>query len=403
MDNMQQRTIQSEIPTLVFISNGITPYGTHFLRRVANELPDILLRTIYSYEFSMGQWQISPPLSINAVILGEGEWATGLRGITALRSGWARHRQLVREILVSAPVAVVILGYTPLAHFLTIEWCHRMGIPCLIMGDSNILGDKNSRAKSWVKKLVLSRAVSRCSALLPCGTLGSAYFRKYGARAKQIFFVPVEPEYSLIEDISPTVVESLAAEFQIDAGRRRIIFSGRLVAIKRVDLLIDAFVQIADQRPGWDLLIAGGGPLEMELKSRLPDSLRDRVLWAGFIGSPQRMSAIYRLSDVLVLPSDFEPWALVVNEAACAGLALVCSDVVGASAELLRDGENGRSFRTGELTSLVAALLDVTDEANLHRYKAASPEVLKGWRDRADPVDGLRRALEFCLRTKASH
>ena len=127
----QQRGLLSSKPTLVFVSNGITPYGAHFLRRVANEFSDFTLRTIYSYEFSMGHWQISPHPSINAVILGKGEEA---KGIAPIRNGWTRYRQLVREIGASGPAAVIILGYYPLAHFLTIEWCHRRGIPNLMLG-----------------------------------------------------------------------------------------------------------------------------------------------------------------------------------------------------------------------------------------------------------------------------
>ena len=243
----------------------------------------------------------------------------------------------------------------------------------------------------------MSRTVSRCSAILPCGTLGTRYFQKYGARPEQIFFSPPEPDYSLIEDAVPTVVASLAAEYRLDPGRRYLIYSGRLETVKRVDLLIDAFAQVAEQRPGWDLIIAGGGSLEAKLKARVPNRLQPRVLWTGFVGSPQRMAAHYLLADVLVLPSDYEPWALVVNEAACAGLAIVCSDFVGAAAELLRDRENGCSFQANNAASLVAALVDVTDEDNLRRYKAASPGILKNWRKSADPIEGLRRALEFSL------
>jgi glycosyltransferase involved in cell wall biosynthesis len=157
---------------------------------------------------------------------------------------------------------------------------------------------------------------------------------------------------------------------------------------------------LADKLANWDLLIAGGGPLEAELKARVPSRLQQRIVWTGYLSSPQRMSALYKLADVLVLPSDYEAWALVVNEAACAGLALVCSDVVGAAAELLHDHENGRLFQTGDLASLVDAMLDVTNDANLCLYQAASLQVLKNWRRTADPIEGFRRALDFCLRPR---
>ena len=118
-----------------------------------------------------------------------------------------------------------------------------------------------------------------------------------------------------------------------------------------------------------------------------------RVTWAGFVDEQATVSAVYRNADVLVLPSDYEPWALVVNEAVAAGLAVVASDVVGAAAELVRDGVNGRLFPPGDLARLTAALRDVTDPANVDRMRAASAGVLADWRRRGDPVDGLRAAM----------
>lgn len=384
---------------IVVVSNGITPYGAHFLRRLATEMADFLIRVIYSYEFSMGNWQITLPFSIDHVILGKDEHAPNKLGAASIIAGLARGRQLIRETRISRPATVMILGYGNIAHIMLIEWCHRNDIPCMVWGDSNILGDNNIGPKAWIKKLLVSHLVARCNALLPCGSLGVQYFQKYGARLQQIFMVPNEPDYSMIENVSASLTETLVAELRLDPSRHWFIYSGRLVDVKRVDLLIDSFSRVAELRPNWDLVIVGSGPMESKLRRRLPNQLQHRVTWTGFVASFQQMCALYRFADVLVLPSDFEPWALVVNEAVCAGLALVCSDMVGAAAELLRDRENGRLFRAGDMSSLVDALLDVTDEANLYSYRAASGKVLSNWRKAADPVDGFRRALAFCLRT----
>ncbi|ACF42870.1 glycosyltransferase family 4 protein [Pelodictyon phaeoclathratiforme] len=399
MIKLGQQMLLSKNPSLVFISNGITPYGTHFLERIAGELFDFKLHTIYSYEFSMGKWQITLKPILNAVVLGKDEYAIQHYNLSAIRHSYSRYLQLVKEIKTISPIAVIVLGYGNIAHYLLIEWCYKNDIACLILGDSNILGDCNSGLRSFIKSIIVKRVVSCCSAFLPCGTLGSQYFEKYGARPEQIFFSPVEPDYSLIEEISTDTVKSLTMQFKFDPDRYRLIYSGRLVAIKRLDLLIDAFAKIAEQRSEWDLLIVGGGSLEAELKMRIPDWLRHRVYWTGFVSSQEHMSALYQFADILVLPSDYEPWALVVNEAVCAGLALVCSDAVGAAFELLCDGENGRYFHAGDVESLIEALLDVTKAENLLKYKIASKQILSLWRKKADPVDGLRCALEYCFRT----
>jgi glycosyltransferase involved in cell wall biosynthesis len=157
--------------------------------------------------------------------------------------------------------------------------------------------------------------------------------------------------------------------------------------------LIDAFLAIAERRSEWDLVIVGDGPLRGELERKVPAALRSRVIWTGFHDEQSTVNAIYRASDVLVLPSDYEPWAVVINEAAAAGMAIVSSNVVGAAAELVRDGVNGRLFPPGDLGQLTACLLDVTDSSRTEMMKGASAEVLKEWRKRGDPVEGLREAM----------
>jgi glycosyltransferase involved in cell wall biosynthesis len=95
----------------------------------------------------------------------------------------------------------------------------------------------------------------------------------------------------------------------------------------------------------------------------------------------------------MVLPSDFEPWAVVVNEAMAAGLVVVASDVVGAAAEMVQDGCSGRLFPTGNLDALTDVLMNVTDANHLQAYKDSVAPALQAWRVRADPVEGIRQAL----------
>jgi glycosyltransferase involved in cell wall biosynthesis len=57
-----------------------------------------------------------------------------------------------------------------------------------------------------------------------------------------------------------------------------------------------------------------------------------------------------------VLPSTFEPWGVVVHEAAAAGLGCVCTTSVGAADTFVRDGENGRIVEAGSTSGLADAL-----------------------------------------------
>jgi glycosyltransferase involved in cell wall biosynthesis len=173
-----------------------------------------------------------------------------------------------------------------------------------------------------------------------------------------------------------------------------LLYSGRLAPLKRVDLALEAFAAIAAARPDWGLLIAGDGPLRQGLAGGVPEGLRGRVRWLGFL-EVEQVRLAYHAAQALVLPSDKEPWALVVNEAMAAGLPIVSSDMVGASADLIQNGGNGRLFSAGSVRELTGALLEVTEATAYAKYRAAVAPALERWRLRADPVQGLRRALTF--------
>jgi glycosyltransferase involved in cell wall biosynthesis len=243
---------------------------------------------------------------------------------------------------------------------------------------------------------LLKWIVQKSDGVMPCGSLGAQYFAKYGATPQRTFFMPYEPDYQMIQQVDESLIAQTREKFGLNSLRRRIVFSGRLIELKRPELVIDAFAALASDRPQWDLLMIGAGVMEQTLRARVPLGLKQRVVWTGFVNDQKILAALYRASDVLVLPSDYEPWAVVINEAAAAGLAIVASNVVGAAAELVREGVNGHLFKVGDLADLTRCLLDATDPNKIDAMKSASAMVLADWRKRADPVQGLRDALAAC-------
>lgn len=390
---MPHQTQHDSRPGVAIITNSVPPYREHVHLRIARELPEIKLYTVCTHDSADSRWAHRPSPEINPISFGPYSGESDRQGFGPI--SFRKGREIIQWIVANDIKAVICLGYNDIGLLRIMLFCRRSGIPCFVWGDSNVRLDRATGIKALLKHLFVGWVMSMITGALACGRYGVGFFEKYGMRTDRIFLFPNEPDYSLIVAADPAEVDAARQKFALATDRRRVVFSGRLVDVKRVDLLIDAFVQIAGDRPQWDLLIIGDGPLRKALEEQIPADLRHRVQWTGFLNDQRTVSALYRLCDVLVLPSDHEPWALVLNEAAAAGLAIIASDIVGAAPELIEEGLNGYTFPPGDVNALRRCLLATTDPDRTDRMKPHSITVLNGWRRRADPVQGLAKALRF--------
>jgi glycosyltransferase involved in cell wall biosynthesis len=384
---------------LAIVSNCLTPYRIAAHLRVVRELTAVHTWSLFTHEQGDAAWKLTAPDEINPVMFGPGEPVSGQPMLKNALKEWRRAGRIIRWLKDHQINVVAMMGYNDLGRVRIMRWCRRSRVPCLLCGDSNIRGDRVAGIKRLIKRMVVIPIVRGVDGILVCGSLGKDYFERYGGSRDRMFYFPYEPDYSLLQNVAPEAIDTAKMRLGMADQRRRFVYAGRLVPVKRVDLVIDAFARIAQQRPQWDLVIIGDGPLRKALRDRVPPELASRVIWAGFVGDPASMAAVYRACDVLVLASDNEPWAVVVNEATAAGLAVVCSDVVGAAAELVRDGVNGYLFPAGDLARLQAALLSASDETRIDGLKGQSSTVLMDWRRKADPVEGLATAIRAVVPT----
>jgi len=386
-------------PEVVVLTNVPTPYRLALHRRIDREMPEIRLLTIYTHDQADQAWALDPAAASDEADrvfrFGAGDSVNDSSRVASITREWAKGGRICAwlEARDPKPAAMLLCGYNDPGRLRVLAYCRSAHIPVFLVGDSNIRGERVSGFKAAIKHAVVSRVVAACDGILPCGSCGADFFRKYGATDDRIFYFPYEPDYALIQNLPSATIDRVRRLLGLRPDRRRIVFCGRMIHAKRPDLAIDAFARIAGRRPDWDLVMIGAGDLLDAMKARVPEALRGRVLFTGFLGDQTTISAIYRASDVFLLPSTYEPWGVVINEAVCAGLAVVATDAVGAAVELVRDRESGRLVPPGDLDALASALDDATDPATLARYRAATPAALADWRRRGDPVAGLRRAL----------
>lgn len=381
-----------KVPVAI-IANAPAPYRVHVHERIVAEMPDVNLSSIFLADGNIQSWKFGTMSHIGAVSLGEGRSLNDARGNSGLLKDFVRGFRTIGALRRHGAKAMVVNGYASIENLMALVWGRLAGIPSFLAADSNIAAENSRGLKRRVKSAYIRAVVKLANVVLPCGQMGRAYFKKYGASDAKMRDYPYTADPSLMTDLTFAEIETVAEKYGLDPDRKRMVCSGRLVSDKGFDLAIDAFNALADERPEWDLVIAGEGELRAELEAKVRADLRSRVIWTGFIAQQSDLAAIYRASHILVHPARREAWGVVINEAVAAGMAVVASDVTGATADLVEDGINGYQVPTEKPDALIEALMDATLPVRLAQFRRSAAVKLEDWYAKSDAIMGLRGAL----------
>ncbi len=145
------------------------------------------------------------------------------------------------------------------------------------------------------------------------------------APAEKVRVIPLGIELERFVEVDRAQKGSLRGELGIPEDAPLVATVGRLVPIKRFDLLIEAFQGVLKSLPDAHLVIAGDGELRAELEAQARP-IRERVHFLGWRDDAQ---VIYQAADCFALTSDNEGTPVAVIEALTAGLPVVATRVGG--------------------------------------------------------------------------
>lgn len=216
---------------------------------------------------------------------------------------------------------------------------------------------------TYPRKALYARQVNRSAlAALAIGELSRTDFIRWGVSPEKIRILP----YSGILPAATLERDPHIASFGCGANPL-FMYVGALYPGKGVNLLIDAFANITRAYPGARLALVGKdesrGGYDKLLRRR---GLSERILLRGPMPF-ERLGAALHAADVLVLPSLYDGWGMVIAEAAGFGKALIASDACGATAHLIRQGWNGFAVPAGDVTVLAQTMQRYAAEPELAR------------------------------------
>ena len=268
------------------------------------------------------------------------------------------------------------------------------GIPFFFGTDSSSFDPREPRPwRRFVKRLLWPRLFRLASQVIVVSTPGREMIKALGIREERIALLHNTVDNDWWISASDAVDRAaVRASWQIENDAPVIVFCAKLQPWKRPLDLLRAFAKASI--PHSVLLIAGEGPLRAQLEAEAATlGLGDRVRFLGFVNQ-SKLPAIYTTADLMVLPSEYEPFAMVVNEAMLCGCPAVVSDRVGAASDLVAPVAPDFIFPHCDVAALAATLQRAfVDPARLRSLRPAVRAHMATWSPR-DNVAGVLCAIE---------
>lgn len=258
-------------------------------------------------------------------------------------------RRGIRELLSSMQPDVI--------HTHQIGVLFHVGMAVRKLGIPIIHSEHGKHYESSIRRRWLGRIAARFTRCFVCvsSDIAKSVLKWRIAPAKRLRVIDNGID---IEQFSTAVDRDIVrSELKIPGGTFIIGTVGRLADVKRQDVLIRAFAGLSSRNRNVHLIIVGEGPRRESLQCLISSlNIADRVHMVGYRSDRARF---LKAMDIFALTSESEGMPLVVLEAWASGLAVICSHVGGLT-KMIRSGENGLLFPTGdhlELSNQFAELI----------------------------------------------
>ncbi|MFM6476357.1 MAG: glycosyltransferase family 4 protein, partial [Dolichospermum sp.] len=306
-------------------------------------------------------------------------WKPGISGFFALVNFqlW----KLIRRDKFDA--VVMHTGYSYASSWIGIIATKTSGIPLLFGTDAHQLNPRDKKFwKISIKKWLLPKIFRIADTVMVHSSGAVKFMDSLRIPKDNVQLVPfiVDNEWWIAQ--SQQVNRALVRQqWGIPQDAPLVLFCAKLQAWKRPQDVLQAFAKA--NVPSAYLVLAGEGPLRESLETEAKSlKILDQVKFLGFVNQSQ-LPSVYTAADLFVLPSEHEPFGVVVNEAMLCNCAVVVSDQVGARYDLIREGETGFVYPCGDIEALTKILQKMlTDKVQLSQMGKMAYQQMEHWSPR---------------------
>jgi glycosyltransferase involved in cell wall biosynthesis len=243
---------------------------------------------------------------------------------------------------------IVLNGYMSTVPQRILRSRHRHGVPVIFWAER--MHPASGGLKGAFQR-IMAKPLDALDRVVAIGTVAERYYRERWP-AMPIDNLPYLCDLAPFHAIKPLTPEDAPI---------RILFCGQMIRRKGVDLLIEAFAEVIKSGRKAKLVLVGWESDLPQMMAGLSDSVREAIEYAGF-QPPEALPGLFAQAHLFILPSRYDGWGVVVNQAVGAGLPVIVTRSVGSSHDLVQNGKNGLIIDTGDATAIREALCHYIDD-----------------------------------------
>ena len=246
------------------------------------------------------------------------------------------------------------------------RYAKKYNVPYILQAHGSISRVGALRMFKWLYDVLFGyRLLRDASKVIGLSRFEADQYRRMGVPEEKIAIIPNGIDLSEYADLPPK--GAFKRKFGIPEEKKIILYLGRIHKIKGIDFLIKAYTHLINDMHYKDALLVIAGPDDGHLKEAksLTSALdiSKHVLFTGPLYGQDKLEA-YVDSDVVVLPSRYETFPIVVLEACACGKPVIASEVGGLK-DLIINGETGLLFEPENVKQLTRSIFSLLNDNNV--------------------------------------
>tara|TARA_A100001388_G_scaffold277252_1_gene267624 strand:+ start:3318 stop:4481 length:1164 start_codon:yes stop_codon:yes gene_type:complete len=287
------------------------------------------------------------------------------------------------------PDVILSIGWADRTYQRLLLYGNKNKIPTIIVSDSIKKTEKNIK-RPFLKELIKKIILKGYSSAFVAGTESKNYLLDLGFRNEKIF-APW--------DVIDNRFFAKYSTREISPHRKYFLCVSRLLKRKNLMNLIKSFSDYQIRGGKWGLKIIGSGD-QYENLVKLSERVCNKsdfeiISWLQI----DQLRKYYKEASAFILPSYFDNWGLVVNEAIASGLPCIVSKNCGCTVDLISNNKSGfifDPFKKNELTKLMHKIENQTKEERAKMIRLAKINLEKF--DLNNFVINLKKAINEAIR-----